>query len=86
MRKKINANFELDINEENIGRLLKEDVVPVLRAMGESIAAAAGPGHEVETYIGRRRARVTVRTATDEARYAEATDRTLTSAVDAGRR
>lgn len=86
MRKKVNDNFELDLNEAAVSELLKQTIVPALESMGQSIAQAAGPGHEVETFIGRRRARVTVRTATHEARRAEATDRALTRAVDAGRR
>ncbi len=61
------------------------EVATDLRRRGEAIAAAAGEGHEVQSYTGRRRARVTVRTATNAAREREATARNLTAALDAGR-
>lgn len=61
------------------------EVAADLEARGSAIAAAAGPGHEVETYVGKTRVRVTVRTETREAMLAEAQDRTLTNALDAGR-
>lgn len=58
----------------------------VLIEKGRRLAAAAGPGMEVDTDDeGRNRARVTVWTATIEARVAEATDRSLTRAIDAAR-
>lgn len=50
------------------------------------IATAAGPGHEVDTRLGRNRARASVRTATHAAREAEALNRNLTASIDAGRR
>lgn len=52
---------------------------------GVAIAQAAGEGVEVHEG-GKSRARITVRTETFEAMYAEATDRTLTRALDAGRK
>lgn len=69
-----------------VGRLLKSDaVLSDLTARGARIAAAAGDGHEVEPFVGATRARVTVRTATPAAMVAEARDRALTRALDAGR-
>jgi hypothetical protein len=58
-----------------------------VRGRAERIASAAGPGMEVDSQItgGRGRARASVRTATTEARRAEANDRALTRALDAGR-
>ncbi|MGV3564156.1 MAG: hypothetical protein ACO1ON_12840 [Nocardioides sp.] len=56
-----------------------------LKARADRIAAAAGEGHEVDVRIGAHRARASVRTATFDARRSEATDKTLTSALDAGR-
>lgn len=56
-----------------------------LRTRAERIAAAAGPGHEVDSRIGANRARASVVTATFEAMQDEATNHTLTRAVDAGR-
>lgn len=60
-------------------------VLDDLRARAERIAEAAGPGMEVSSQIGATRARASVVTATTEARRAEAVDRALTSAIDAGR-
>lgn len=61
-------------------------VVADLIRRGTAIAAAAGPGHGIETnYNGVTRARVTVMTETLEAKKAEATDKTLTRAIGAGR-
>jgi hypothetical protein len=54
---------------------------------GRAIAAAAGgePDFEVETQVGANRVRTSVRTATQKAREAEANQRALTRALDAGR-
>lgn len=52
---------------------------------GKAMAAAAGPGHSVHIFQGHDRVRVHVATATPEAMEAEATQRTLTRAIDAGR-
>lgn len=56
-----------------------------LERRAQAIAAAAGEGMEVSTFRGPNRVRATVITATTEARVAEATDRALTRAIDAGR-
>jgi len=66
------------------------EVQELLEDAGGRIAAAAGGGDsgfevDVEPRSGRRRVpRVSVRTATDDARRAEARDRALTKALDAG--
>lgn len=67
--------------------LLRSDGVRAdLIARARRVAAAAGPGMEVDTDDeGRNRARVTVWTATIEAMVAEARDRSLTRAIDAAR-
>lgn len=57
-----------------------------LERRAENIAAAAGPGHEAESEVGPNRARASVRTDTVEAMLAEASTRSLTRAIDAGRR
>lgn len=80
------GDLSIELNEEGVRRLLKVEAVPLLEEMGASIAVTAGDGHEVETFVGRSRARVTVRTATTEARIDEAVNRTLTRSIDAGRR
>lgn len=53
---------------------------------GRAMADAAGLGHEVESSVGANRARVVVKTATNEARYNEAKYRKLSFAINAGRR
>ena len=76
---------KLELNHATVEQLLKVAVMPKLRAAGNRIAAAAGEGFEVDARVGANRARVTVRTATFEARHAEAKNRTLTKALGAGR-
>lgn len=61
-------------------------VIKDLKARAEKIAAAAGPGMETtEAKAGPNRADVEVYTATYAAKRAEAENRTLTRAIDAGR-
>jgi len=60
-------------------------VIADLKRRGDAIAAAAGDGVDVQVVVGATRARVTVATATFEARKSEATDKTLTQAIGAGR-
>lgn len=57
-----------------------------LERRGEAIAQSAGTGYETQTWLGRRRARVTVRTATRQARIDEARHHRLIQALSAGRR
>lgn len=76
----------IDHNEAAYEALLKSPGVQAdLRRRGARIAARAGSGMEVESSVGANRARVSVRTATPAARRAEAEDRALTRAIDAGR-
>ncbi len=58
-----------------------------LRAAGERIVAAAGgaPDYELIEASSATRARFIIRTATAKARRAEAVDRTLSKAFNAGR-
>jgi len=81
------ARVRVVVHSRAVAQLLKSSATQaLLRDMGESIASAAGPGHEVTIEVGPNRARAEVRTATFEAMRAEAHNRTLTSSVDAGRR
>lgn len=74
------------LNSKEIDNLLKSPAVQRrLMQAAERIAAAAGPGMEASVEVGRTRARASVITATFEARRAEATQRALTRALDAGR-
>lgn len=78
--------IKVTINKRAIVDILKSaEMRDNLRQRAERIAAAAGPGHRVETETMQSRARAAVITDTREARRAEAKSRTLSSAVDAGR-
>lgn len=80
------GNMRIKINRAGVVALLTSpEVTADLRRRGNAIAAAAGDGVEVQTTRNRDRAVVFVRTATFEAKKAEATDRSLTRAIDAGR-
>lgn len=84
MAKKI----RLEMNSKGFQELLKSQAVQDdLARRANAIAAAAGEGMEARTRTGNLGDRVVaeVRTATYEARRAEATDKALTSAIDAGR-
>jgi len=78
------------LNKKEVRRLLRgegkyEGVQADLERRAAAIAARAGEGFEHETAAGRNRARAAVWTATAEAARAEAEDRALTRAIDAGR-
>lgn len=80
------ADVRFELNRPGIVELLKgEETQAMLEDMGSRVVAAAGPGHEAQLWVGRSRARVTVRTATPAAMEAEATHRTLTAAFGAAR-
>jgi len=80
------GKIRIDINSEGIQALLKSAGVEAdLRARAARIAAAAGPGMEAGSRIGKTRARASVVTASRKAMKAEAENRALTRALDAGR-
>lgn len=80
------SQVRIEVNSAGIQALLKSDEVQAfLKAKADRIAAAAGEGMEATARIGRTRARASVVTATSAARKAEAVDRALTKAIDAGR-
>ena len=56
-------------------------VLAKLKSIGDRKAANAGDGFVADPYIGRNRARVTVRAETREARKAEAENKVLTRAM-----
>lgn len=81
------ARARIKLNRAGVRALLRDPKVEAdLARRARAIAAAAGPGHQVDSSIGRNRARAAVITETVEAKLAEATDRDLTRAIDAGRR
>lgn len=76
----------IQLDRQAVRALLRSPEVQAdLRRRARQIAAAAGPGHEVETFVGRNRARATVRTTTPQAAASERAHKTLTHAIQAGR-
>lgn len=79
-------DVRIELNSAAIGDLLRSsEVQGMLEDSARRIASAAGPGHRVDSTVGRTRARAAVITDTFDAMFSEATDRTLTRAIDAGR-
>lgn len=77
---------DIKLNRAGVRALLRDPkIVADLTRRGNAIAAAAGTGFVVDVEVGRSRARVEVVTRTPEAMQREATYRSLTRAVDAGR-
>lgn len=82
------GSARITLNSAAVVALLKsEEVQAELLRRGEAIQAAAGgaPDFDVLAVVGRQRAAVYVSTATIDGMRAEATDRALTRALDAGR-
>lgn len=77
---------KVKLNSKAVRDLLRSDAVEsdMLRR-AQAIARAAGDGMSADSFVGRNRAGATAWTDTPEAMRAEATDRKLTSAIDAGR-
>ncbi len=61
------------------------EVEAELRRRAERVAAAAGPGHVVDSQRGKTRARAAVITASRQAMVREGRDRNLTRAFNAAR-
>lgn len=80
------ANVRIVLNRKGVRDLLRSpEVLADLERRGNRIASAAGAGHRLDSETGPHRARVAIVTDTPEAMIAEATARTLTRAIDAGR-
>lgn len=80
------ANVRVVLNRKGIRDLLRSDEIKAeLERRAHAIAAAAGPGHTVDSQIGPHRARAAVVTDTVDAMLAESHHRNLTRAIDAGR-
>lgn len=78
--------IKVQLNGAGVRALLKSPAMQAdLKRRAERIAAAAGPGHKVETFEGRNRARSSVSTDTLDAMIAEQAHQTLTRAIEAGR-
>ena len=81
-------SVRIKLNRKSIREILQSDDVRAdLERRAQAIADAAGGGedYEVSSQVGKNRARASVITATYEARAAEAKDRTLSTAIEAGR-
>lgn len=79
---------KIELNSPGLVELLKSDGVKAdmeRRAKAVALAAGGEPDYQADAWIGKDRARGTVRTATHQARRDEAENRTLTRAVDAAR-
>jgi DNA-binding transcriptional regulator LsrR (DeoR family) len=82
------ATVKMVTNHGNLTKILRGDVGDaggVVKATAGRIETAASKGHAVAFDVNRRRARAAVITVTNGAKKAEATNRNLTRAVDAGR-
>lgn len=81
------GEVRIEFNEDAARELLKSPEVQAdLERRAAAIAGAAGDGtFDVTPSMTPTRARVSVGTADHAARHAEATTRSLTSALDAGR-
>lgn len=74
------------VNADEVGRILKgPEMFALVSRQTRAIAAAAGPGMEASTIVGRSRVRGSVITSTQQARENQARDQALTRAIDAGR-
>jgi len=79
---------EVELDHRAIDAFLKSPQVAAdLKRRADAIASAAGgaPGYVAESFIGKSRARASVRTATAKAARAEAKNHGLITALDAGR-
>lgn len=82
----MSALVRIKLNHAAVRALLRgPEVQAELKKRADRIAAAAGPGHDVDIYVGRNRARADVATETFAAMRAEATERRLSRSLDAGR-
>ena len=82
------SNVKIELNRAGVSELLKRESLPVVQRIAEHIAARAaqsGGRYEVDAKLLRNRASAMVWTADFEAMENEATNRTLSSAIDAGR-
>lgn len=84
----MSVKIRIQLNSEGIVQLLQSDGVKNdIERRANAVANAAGgePDYIADAWVGKDRARGTVRTATHKARVDEAENRTLTRSVDAAR-
>lgn len=81
------GGLRFKLNRKGVRQILRSPQVEAdLKRRAENVAQQAGEGFEVDTFVGKNRARADVFTATHAARKAEAEERALTRAIDAARR
>lgn len=76
----------IKLHSKAMARLLKQDARPIITSITNDIARAAGEGFDGDVQVGRSRVRGVVGTVNRKGRQAEAEDRTLSRALNAGRR
>ncbi|KQY58317.1 hypothetical protein ASD11_01225 [Aeromicrobium sp. Root495] len=80
------TRIRIKMNDQGVRDVLRSEGVRAdLLRRAQAMADAGGEGMEASSEVGQIRARATVRTATPDAMRAEAEDRALTRAIDAGR-
>ena len=81
-------NFHVRLNHAAMDKILKEAVMAELRAAADRVVAAHPHPEdlEVEEFVGRNRARVSVKTVNPRAHVREARDHTLVQALAAAQR
>lgn len=84
------SKVRIEMHPHAVGQVLRGEggdnrLLEELERRANAMANAAGDGMDVDVRVGRTRARASVRTGTPEAMRAEARDKTLTRAIDAGR-
>ena len=80
------SRIRIELDKAGVGALLKSaEVKADVDRRARAIAAAAGDGMKASSWVGFDRARARVQTDSPEADRAEAEDRALTRAIDAGR-
>lgn len=80
------SKVRIEFHSEGFAALLRHPGIEAdIRQRAEAIAEAAGEGVDAVVVQGRDRVRAVVQTNTPEAKRAEAEDKTLTSAIGAGR-
>lgn len=84
----MSSKVRIELNREGVAALLKQEAEPVVADIARKIAntaASSGGEYGVDVGVGRTRARATVWTDDVEAMRQEASHRTLTRSIDAGR-
>lgn len=77
---------QIELNSQGVRDLLRSPEIRAdLERRAQAIATAAGPGFAADSTVGPNRARASVGTTDIESMRAEAEDRALTRAIDAGR-